>query len=246
MQTDLNSKNSQSTKPIVMHDFDELQFKAIGEGLGFHQNQNEKSSWQHKPAREPTAQKPLNKIERSAFNEPRMEAASSISREQLGAIYNPKETAFPFQANENIAPKAHATMTTKSQKIATMPERLSAQLADVMIVSCGVAAMFVLMLLAAQVPLNQASALLRSWDVAPVVAVLWLFAYVAYFTILETHQTPGKKMMRLQVVEASGEALTLGRSLERTAFRMLSWLALGFPLLMDFHGRLSRTKVVRK
>ncbi|PIP91546.1 MAG: hypothetical protein COW79_01830 [Bdellovibrionales bacterium CG22_combo_CG10-13_8_21_14_all_38_13] len=102
------------------------------------------------------------------------------------------------------------------------------------------------MLAIAGVPLKQAMGLLTSFDIAPVVAILWSFAYISYFTILETKQTPGKSIMRIAVVDMNDRQLSLAKSLERTVFRSLSWLALGFPLLMNFHGRLSGSKVIKQ
>ncbi len=233
MQTDFTGKNS-DPNAIVMPDFEELQFKAIGEGLGFHQQQ-EKPRWQQPASAKVTTTSPLSRSTPEAL---KPTSAPGLSREQLGAIYQPQGQV-ATKLEEQIPSKV------KAEKLATFPERMSAQLTDLVIVTGAVFVMLMAMLFAAAVPFEQAQALLLSYDIAPIVAILWLFAYVAYFTILETRQTPGKLLMRLKVVDAAGEGLTLSRSLERTAFRTLSWLALGFPLLMDFHGRLSRTKVVR-
>lgn len=234
MQTDFGG-NNQSQRPIVIPELDELQFKAIGEGLGFHQ-QEEKPRWKN-PA---TRQSATNSIATKPTSSARTNTTNvGLSREQLGAIYQTAQSAPAPKVNSS------ATKTKVAIKTAGLPERFTAQLADTVIVTAAVALMLTAMLWLAGVPLAQVKTLVTSLDVAPVIAILWLFAYIAYFTILETRQTPGKILMRLKVTDMQGEGLSLSRSLERTVFRTLSWLALGFPLLMNFHGRLSRTQVIR-
>lgn len=222
MQTE-QGRNNQSSRPIIMPELDELEFKAIGEGLGFHQ-QEERPRW-HKKMPQQTAP-----AHQARSNE-------SISREQLGVIYQSKTKLDGKNKSED--------KSKKTLKAAGLPERVTAQIVDTIIITFAVAATLAAMLFLAQVPFTQSLQLLTSIDIAPVVMILWLFVYISYFTILETRQTPGKSLMRLYVVDMNDERLNLSRSLERTVFRTLSWLALGFPLLMNFHGRLSRSKVVK-
>lgn len=229
MQTQFGEKN-QANGPIVIPELEELEFKAIGEGLGFHQ-QEERPRWKNNAVKSST--------QTTTPTKSNLNYGASLSRDQLGAIY---------QTPSMQQTKASTAAPTKNKnivKMAGLSERITAQLADTLIVTFVVMAMLFVMLRLAQVPMSDASKLLLTMDVAPVMGILWLFIYISYFTILETRQTPGKALMRLKVIEMNGKPLTLSRSLERTVFRTLSWLALGFPLLMNFHGRLSRTQVIR-
>ncbi|MBH47598.1 MAG: hypothetical protein CME71_05460 [Halobacteriovorax sp.] len=223
MQTQLGDQNKNS-RPITMPEVDEFEFKAIGEGLGFHQP-TERPRW--KSATVTTKNQPQEKANPHA-----------ITREQLGVMYQ--------EATTHIKPKAQAKASvSQTYKNATLPERFTAQVVDTLIITASVATILLAMMSLAQVPLNDSIRLLTSFDVAPVALILWLFSYVSYFTILETKQTPGKNLMRIKVADMNGQRLSLSRSLERTIFRTLSWLALGFPLLMNFHGRLSRSQVLK-
>ena len=237
MQTEIGGNNHHSQGPIIVPEFEDFEFKALDEGLGFHQKE-EKPRWKSQAktmvASSSSIHPTMDKLKRN-------EVQSSISRDQLGMIYS-NDQQMKTTKNVSIASVSKAKPQLKD---ATLTERLSAQLADTFIITGSVAVMIYVMLKLAQVPNKEMLSLLKSVDVIPVVAVLWLVSYIAYFAILETRQTPGKIMMRLRVVELDGSGLSLSRSLERTAFRTLSWLALGFPLLMNFHGRLSRTKVIR-
>ena len=227
------STNNQS---IIIPDLEEFEFKAIGEGLGFHQIE-EKPRWS-KPVTKSTAR--MNpSASKVAINST---SSSAISREQLGFLYNPKNQTTSLKTNE----QNKKVKTSSKVKLAGLPERFTAQLIDTIIITLTVSFMVTSMLVIAGVPLTQALGLLTSFDIAPVVAILWCLAYISYFTILETKQTPGKSIMRIAVVDMNDRQLGLAKSLERTVFRSLSWLALGFPLLMNFHGRLSGSKVIKQ
>lgn len=237
MQIESNSSSTKN-RSIIIPDLEEFEFKAIGEGLGFHQKE-EKPRWS-KPAT--MARSTSTMPNRSAIgiskNSPSV-SSHGISKEQLGFLYNQDDQAFA------IKPKLKENKAVKV-KLAGLPERFTAQLIDTMIITLSVLFMLTSMLALAAVPLNQAINLLTTLDIAPVVFVLWSFAYLSYFTILETKQTPGKSIMRIAVVDMRGAQLSLAKSLERTFFRSLSWLALGFPLLMNFHGRLSGSQVIKQ
>tara|TARA_R110000868_G_scaffold55424_5_gene172324 strand:+ start:14722 stop:15399 length:678 start_codon:yes stop_codon:yes gene_type:complete len=224
MQTQLGDQNKNS-RPITMPEVDEFEFKAIGEGLGFHQP-TERPRWKSAvaPATNNQTQEKIN--------------PHAITREQLGVMY--QDTA----AQRKVKPQVKVTVS-QTYKNAGLPERFTAQIVDTLIITASVATILLAMMSLAQVPLNDSIRLLTSLDVAPVAFILWLFSYVSYFTILETKQTPGKNLMRIRVADMNGQRLSLSRSLERTVFRTLSWLALGFPLLMNFHGRLSRSQVLK-
>jgi len=230
------SSPSTKNQSIMIPDLEEFEFKAIGEGLGFHQKE-EKPRWS-KPAT--TSSSRMNSI--ASTSKVNLTPSNSISREQLGFLYNPESQTASLKANEQSKKSKAASRI----KLAGLPERFTAQMIDTIIITLTVSFMVTSMLAIAGVPLKQAMGLLTSFDIAPVVAILWSFAYISYFTILETKQTPGKSIMRIAVVDMNDRQLSLAKSLERTVFRSLSWLALGFPLLMNFHGRLSGSKVIKQ
>ncbi len=234
MHTEPGSIKTQN-KQIIMPDLEEFEFKAIGEGLGFHQKE-EKPKWNKPVTNFQTSNQHV-----STRSSTRQLNDSSISREQLGFLYQNQDNNAGIQ-KEKVAVKNKAV----KEKLAGMPERFTAQLIDTVLITSAVAVMIISMLALAGVPLNESASILMSFDIAPVVIILWSFSYIAYFTILETRQTPGKSIMRLKVVSVNGQQLGLAKSLERTIFRSLSWLALGFPLLMNFHGRLSGSKVIKQ
>jgi uncharacterized RDD family membrane protein YckC len=81
---------------------------------------------------------------------------------------------------------------------------------------------------------------------------LFLFCYFAFFTAYGG-RTPGKMVLGLQVVTASGAPLSAGRALGRTACYLLSVLTWGLGFLLAagpakraLHDRLAGTRVVRR
>jgi uncharacterized RDD family membrane protein YckC len=135
------------------------------------------------------------------------------------------------------------------ERPAHFTERLEAGAVDTAVLG-GLAAIVVYFASrAAHVPL---SALLPVWPWLSGYLVLLGLAYAAYFTGT-TGQTPGKMLLGLRVVEASGGPPSYPRAFVRAAAGALGSLLAGafvLPLFFDparraFHDRLFRTRVVK-
>ncbi|MCK5072148.1 MAG: RDD family protein [Bacteriovoracaceae bacterium] len=74
----------------------------------------------------------------------------------------------------------------------------------------------------------------------------FLTYYVIYFTLLDFFNTPGKYVMNLQLVRTDSKTITLVHTFVRSLSSIVSFLALGAPLFMDFHGKLSDTKIAER
>ena len=76
-------------------------------------------------------------------------------------------------------------------------------------------------------------------------AFLLLFTiYMIYFTILDLGTTFGKEILAIRVRKSKGKVSILDTFL-RSIFTLSSILTLGLASLLDFHGKLTDTKVVR-
>ncbi|MBT3234989.1 MAG: RDD family protein [Bdellovibrionales bacterium] len=69
--------------------------------------------------------------------------------------------------------------------------------------------------------------------------------YLFYFTFLDTRRTLGKLLMRCYLLSHGNSRISLGQSFIRSLVSLISIFLLGLPLLMDFQGKLSTTKLVR-
>src|SRR5690606_2890590 len=144
MQTELGGRNHHSQSPIVVPDLEEFEFKALDEGLGFHQKQ-ERPRWKSSATARPTTHTAA-----TATN--RIQQQNSISREQLGMIYAQDLNA---KAPSSAQPAKSATKAKVTVKAASLVERFSAQLADTVLLTGAVALMLFAMLKLAQVPNNE-------------------------------------------------------------------------------------------
>jgi uncharacterized RDD family membrane protein YckC len=92
------------------------------------------------------------------------------------------------------------------------------------------------------------------WLVALLAAVGWLLVIVSYFALFWSvaGQTPGMRLMRLRVIDGSGEPPHLVRALVRVGGLALAIIPLGagfLPVLFDsrrrgVHDLLARTTVI--
>lgn len=77
-------------------------------------------------------------------------------------------------------------------------------------------------------------------------AILFCLYFITYFTLFDLSGSPGKLCFKLIVVEANRGHLTLRHTFLRSLITLSSFLVAFLPLIMDFHGKLSDSKLVRK
>jgi len=75
--------------------------------------------------------------------------------------------------------------------------------------------------------------------------VLFSIYYLLYFTILDIGSTPGKTIMGIKLIKNNNQSVEMKHSFIRALVSLLSFVALFLPMLVDFQGRLSDTKLVR-
>ena len=77
-------------------------------------------------------------------------------------------------------------------------------------------------------------------------AILYAIYFLFYFTFMEVTQTStfGKSIVGIRTVSFDGENLDLGTSLLRSIIILVSFMAFGLPLFLDFHGKLSNSKTI--
>lgn len=70
------------------------------------------------------------------------------------------------------------------------------------------------------------------------------FIYMFYFTIMDLIASPGKKIFSLRLKSTSSKKVTIDQTLIRSVVSLCSFILLLMPLLFDFQGKLSDTKVI--
>lgn len=220
MQEILNNtqKNKPNGAPTMEFDIDSFDFKPVTKGLGFHQDKIKENSTRKFKRTQTIAQKERVKYE-----------------ERSVTINQPVKTQKTFTPKEESAP-------IKKEKIKTA--RMGLQFTSFvfdffLICSIQLGLNFAFLKL---VQLESLSKFLEfTWKEQ---SLFFSFLFLFYFTVLELVSTPGKKMFELKLQPTVGKKLSIDQTLIRSVVTLLSFLTMGMPLLFDFQGKLSDTKVI--
>ena len=267
MNKETNSLTSKNTPPIKV-DLDEFQinedtFKPMTRGLGFHQD-TKRPSFKPAPkevkafgsAKAPTATTSLN----SSFNTSLNSIPSTLGQNNktankaaqlpsgLEAFYGAKPAA-PETSN-NLFEKNLTKEDAKKEKAvaysaAPQSSQFLAWVIDILVIASFVILTGGLLIFASGIEFNMYSRLISTKDLAIFTVAIFSIYYVLYFTILDLSASPGKTIFGLRLVKTDGEEVTVKNTFSRAMISLLSGIALFLPMLLDFQGRLTDTKVVK-
>jgi len=129
-------------------------------------------------------------------------------------------------------------------QLAPVRMQISAWLIDVLVIF---ALMSVTMIFSAAVPgmkLNDFLNLISFKDMLIFSVIMFVCYYVLYFSIMDYFITPGKYLLNIRLVRTNGANLSLKDTFIRSLVSAASFSALCVPLYIDFHGKISDTKVI--
>lgn len=261
MNKDTSSSTPSKKTPPIQIDLDEFQinedtFKPMTRGLGFHHDTKRPS---FKPAPKEvkafgTAKSPVNQTLTSLPNisigaTPKSTPTVGQMPSGLEAFYGAKP-ADPVAQNlfekplhqEKTEVKKEKTINTKA---ASQTSQLFAWVVDILVIASFVALTGALLVFASGIEFNMYSRLISSKDLGIFAAAIFSIYYLLYFTILELSATPGKTIFGIRLVKADGSEVSVKHTFTRALISLLSGVALFLPMLLDFQGRLSDTKVVK-
>lgn len=260
MNKEPNHTSSKITPPIKI-ELDEFQitedtFKPMTRGLGFHQD-TKRPSFKPSPkevksfgsAKSPVKQS-LNSIPTSIGAAPKSTTPNSAQMPSgLEAFYGAKpadtnvtQNLFEKPIHEKVEAKKEKTINAKA---APQMSQLFAWVIDILVIASFVALTGALLVFASGIEFNMYSRLISTQDLAIFATAIFSIYYLLYFTILELSSTPGKTIFGIRVVTATGTELTVKHTFARALISLFSGVALFLPMLLDFQGRLSDTKVVK-
>lgn len=259
MNQDTHSLSSQKkTSPILVNldefNISEDSFKPMTKGLGFHQDQKISS---FKPAPKET----------KAFGSARTQAPASVVLSSLAGGQASKVTAqhiptgleafYGTKGNPGNQESHQQSLETKldlyseasAQKINYKAASGSAQFIawtiDLLVVASFVAVTAVLLVLVSGIHPQMFLRLVSTEDLIIFNSAIFSIYYLLYFTILDLGASPGKTIMGLRLVRSDNENVEVKNTFTRAIVSLLSSVALFLPMLLDFQGRLSDTKVVK-
>ena len=102
-----------------------------------------------------------------------------------------------------------------------------------------------LLVLASGIELKMYSRLINNQELLIFGSSIFSIYYIMYFTILDLSASPGKTIMGLRLIRTDKAELSVKYTFTRALVSLLSGVALFLPMLLDFQGRLSETRVVK-
>ncbi|MBC7429488.1 MAG: RDD family protein [Bacteriovorax sp.] len=253
-----SSSNSKVTPPIQV-DLDEFEvnedtFKPMTKGLGFHQD-TKRPSFKPSPKEIKSFGSPksslitsLNGMAASTIGQANTNNAKPVMGNQLpsgleafyGKASAPAEETNLFE--QKIITKEEKKASIKA---ASQIAQLFAWMIDVVVIASFVALTGALLVFASGIDYRMYSRLISPQDLTMFTAAIFSIYYLLYFTILDLSATPGKTIFAIRLAKVDGGAVSVKHTFARALISLFSGVALFLPMLLDFQGRLSDTKVVK-
>ena len=238
-------KNISNQFNIDEFNLDEDSFKPMTKGLGFH-NDQKKSNFKpvHKEVKPfasskkvPSTGAMLNSLD--AKN-------SSIVAQQLPsgleAFYESKTKVKPESLSLS---KAEVGSIKKIDNSVSMAVQFFAWAIDLLLVASFVAITGLFLVMVSGIEFNVFIRLISTNDLIAFGSSLFAIYYLLYFTILDLSTSPGKTIMGVRLIRTDDLSLGVKHTFTRALVTLVSAVALFLPLVLDFQGRLSDTKVVK-
>lgn len=247
LMENINSNENKDNKDIVFNNefnLDDLDFKPLNEGLGFHHEERKNGIL-------PQANK------RNQHMSVSREASSTTRTSNLG-VSNEGITRNGLESMNSLsafysesqvveeAPKLKVSdFEPKVEKIKVAPatKQFSAWVIDILLVACISAGLMALFVAVSGLSFKQFYEVIGKNDLAIFGSVSFSIFYLSYFSILDLQATPGKSLLKLRLTREDGKAILLKDSFLRSLITLLSFVTLGLPCLIDFQGKLTDTKI---
>lgn len=234
------------TIPVDEDFFEEFHFKPLSKGLGFHKKEQETvrfakrdlqvTSTNPKQVRHSSAS--FNSIQAKLGTTVNEASATSISKDDLGAIYSSSPT---HSAPLNLNLKKESVTKYKT---ASKWKQFLAWFIDVTIIAVGQILMLGLLFFAAGIKFSAYKGLLIQPDILVLQLVLFSFIYMLYFTIMDLGQSLGKSLLKLKLVNISNSQVSASMTGTRSFVSLVSLVLLGLPLVLGFQDKISDTYLI--
>ena len=237
----------------------DFRFTALTQGLGFHQDDKNKVINVESPK---TAKPSIKSTTLYNQNVSLKKELDQFDRGDLSPLYNSAGTnktethpLFSHTKFDTLKTNLKETVIENNLKeeepktLAKIQDQLLAWFIDLVVITSMLAlAICITFATLGIYDLETVSKVFTLAEAATYIAPFFVFFYLFYFTILdrEGNSTLGKKILRIRIVSKFDEHLGLTQSFLRAAITLLSSLALGLPLVMDFQGKLTDSMVIKE
>lgn len=254
------SSSHQSTK-IIQVNLDEFNigedsFKPMTKGLGFHQEQK-KSSFKPlpkeiKPFGVTNTRSKITTVSEILSSNQMTKTSSHHIPTGLEAFYGTKGISSKQNqiSDKNILEKKTDLVEEKieSKQIhatASVGAQFFAWIIDLLVIASFVVVTGALLVFASGIDFKIFARIVEIRDLIIFTITLFAIYYLLYFTILDLNASPGKTIMGIRLLKTDNKNVTVKNTFLRALVSLLSSVALFFPMLLDFQGRLSDTKLVQ-
>lgn len=241
---DTRQHNEENTPDIKFNiddfDLENYDFEPITEGLGFNnQNRKKDNIIVQKTESKPTLRKEDFERKVEVKTVPR-----SVSSQGLSTFYGDskieKQAAIKSTAKKESPRK---NITAKKLVEAEVEVKLVAWIIDFIVVSTLFVGTIILAAILVSIPLSMNTVESLPGEVFLYLSIIYICFYLFYFTVFDLQKTFGKFVMGIKTVTTNDEEISIKQSFIRSFVGLASLLLLGFPLVLDFQGKLSDTKI---
>lgn len=241
----VETTSSNSSRPQINLSFDDFElnaesFKPVTKGLGFHQEQKKVNFKATTPVNyeKTNSQAPLNNLLKTNDLRIKNQAPSGLE-----AFYGTKPA--PMEETSLLDNSATPVKQNTAFKDADQSIQLAAWLIDLVVILSSVVLTCALLVVASGIDFQTMVKLVSESDLILFGSSIFAIYYMLYFTILELSTTPGKTILGIRLINTDQSALSAKHTFLRTLVSLLSLFVFCLPMILDFQGRLSDTKIVK-
>ncbi|MBT7611555.1 MAG: RDD family protein [Bacteriovoracaceae bacterium] len=233
-------------------DLNNLNFRPINKGLGFHKDEPKVQ----KKLSNPSHLAPLSAKNQSRPDLERKLESKTIQKEY---IFEKPQELTAFYSNKLVGPSVKKvnkkmvskpdlnpiTKSKKKEKIAPLFLQITAWCIDTLFVVMMLGVTLSILSFVSGIEISYFREMIVNPEVSIYMAGLFFIYYLLYFSVLDLAGTFGKSLMGIKLITTNNKPLRVKHTFVRAFISLTSFLAIGLPLIMDFQGRLSETKVVK-
>jgi uncharacterized RDD family membrane protein YckC len=245
-----NLKNSPIKINFDDFNISEESFKPVTKGLGFHQEQKRQNAFKSVPKEV----KPFTSSSAKIPTHPLLNEISANNKASTQKSVPSGLEAFYGQTNTTAATVTavnteklfeSVAVETQKYKSASSLSQFFAWAIDIALVASFSIITTTLLILVSGMSFQAFLRVIPVLDLTIFGSVLFSIYYLLYFTILDLSATPGKTIMGIRLVRINNREVSVKHTFTRSLVSLLSFVALFLPMIIDFQGRLSDTKVVK-
>ncbi|MCR9203490.1 MAG: RDD family protein [Halobacteriovoraceae bacterium] len=246
METTREKNQPKITLNLDEFDIDSFDIKPVTKGLGFHDNASKgvRPTAKRKSTVGPTPTRAQAQTKTPGYLQSTPQTVSDPNLlSGIDALYGNQPV--PRKEKKEV-PAPHKMQTKRKVKEAEVAEQIFAYLIDTSIVIGITSLLFTSFFIFAFKKFNGDMMIYFLRDSIPFIAVLSSLIYITYFSLLEPVGTIGKRFLGLGTfISGTERRSSIKTSFSRAFVSLLSLPLLGIPLILDFHGKLSDTRVLK-